>query len=193
MQPSSDQPTKGRGRRNPYRSPLSPYLPCCGQVVPVLLMPRKFRKGRLDKSGTGSNKHKPAARLIVRPGERRALQVSVWSNFRGFSLQRQGHGGAVAPAGERAGEPTSSWFFATTCPFASIRLRYVRRGCHPAAGAPPLACAELCRCLVSVQSAAQACNELFIVELLPPLRGRLLIDAKTRRQQRCGVISSGAA
>ena len=51
-------------------------------------------------------------------------------------LQRQGHGGAVAPAGERAGEPTSSWFFATTCPFASIRLRYVRRGCHPAAGAP---------------------------------------------------------
>ena len=108
-------------------------------------------------------------------------------------LQRQGHGGAVAPAGERAGEPTSSWFFATTCPFASIRLRYVRRGCHPAAGAPPLACAELCRCLVSVQSAAQACNELFIVELLPQLLGRLLFDAKTRRRQRCGVISSGAA
>ena len=59
----------------PDRSPLSPYLPCCGQVVPVLLMPRKFRKGRLDKSGTGSNKHKPAARLIVRPGERRALHL----------------------------------------------------------------------------------------------------------------------
>ena len=52
---------------------------------------------------------------------------------------------------------------------------------------------ELCRCLVSVQSAAQACNELFIVELLPQLLGRLLFDAKTRWWQRCGVISSGAA
>ena len=56
-----------------------------------------------------------------------------------------------------------------------------------------LACAELCWCLVSVQSAAQACNELFIVELLPQLLGRLLFDAKTRWRQRCGVISSGAA
>ena len=28
-------------------------------------MPRKFRKGRLDKSGTDNNKHNPPARLIL--------------------------------------------------------------------------------------------------------------------------------
>ena len=55
---------------------------------------------------------------------------------------------------------------------------------------PVLSCAGA-SCL-SVQSAAQACNELFIVELLPQLLGRLLFDAKTRWRQRCGVISTAA-
>ena len=36
-------------------------------------MPRKFRKGRQHKSGTGNSKRIPAARLLVRPGDRRAL------------------------------------------------------------------------------------------------------------------------
>ena len=61
------------GKHNPRTHPIL-HLLFSVQVVRTLLMPRKFRMGRLDKSGTGNNKRKAAARLIVRPGERRALQ-----------------------------------------------------------------------------------------------------------------------
>ena len=37
-------------------------------------MPKKFRAGRQHKSGTGKNTSIPAARLLVRPGDRRPLQ-----------------------------------------------------------------------------------------------------------------------
>ena len=37
-------------------------------------MPKKFRVGRKHKSGTGNNTHIAAARLLVRPGDRRPLQ-----------------------------------------------------------------------------------------------------------------------